>query len=73
MIKLENSSGIKNLQGNLFFYSSYCINEHGTKNFLIGRKLISAIFIHAIPGKLINPERTIGVISNRSIPQFYLH
>jgi len=35
---------------------------------LIGRILISAIFIYAIPGKIINFERTVEVISNRNIP-----
>ena len=38
-----------------------------TKN-LIGRILISAIFIYAIPGKIINFQRTIEVISNKNIP-----
>ncbi len=38
-----------------------------TRN-LIGRILISAIFIYAIPGKLINFERTVDVISNKNIP-----
>ena len=35
---------------------------------LIGRILISAIFIYAIPGKVINFERTVDVISNKNIP-----
>ena len=35
---------------------------------LIGRILISAIFIYAIPGKIINFERTVEVISNKNIP-----
>ncbi len=35
---------------------------------LIGRVLISGIFIYAIPGKIINFERTVEVISNKSIP-----
>ena len=35
---------------------------------LIGRVLISAIFIYAIPGKIINFERTVEVISNKNIP-----
>jgi len=35
---------------------------------LIGRTLISAIFIYAIPGKIINFERTVEVISNKNIP-----
>ena len=38
-----------------------------TKN-LIGRILISAIFIYAVPGKIINFERTVEVISNKNIP-----
>ena len=37
-----------------------------TKN-LIGRILISAIFIYAIPGKIINFEQTVEVISNKNI------
>jgi len=35
---------------------------------LIGRILISAIFIYAIPGKIINFERTVDVIINKNIP-----
>ena len=35
---------------------------------LIGRILISAIFIYAIPGKILNFERTVEVISNKNIP-----
>ena len=35
---------------------------------LIGRILISAIFIYAIPGKIINFEQTVEVISNKNIP-----
>ena len=38
------------------------------KRNLIGRILISAIFIYAIPGKIINFERTVEVISNKNIP-----
>ncbi len=38
-----------------------------TRNF-ISRLLISAIFIYAIPGKIINFERTSEVISNKNIP-----
>ena len=38
-----------------------------TRN-LIGRILISAIFIYAIPGKIINFNRTVEVISNKNIP-----
>ncbi len=34
---------------------------------LIVRILISAIFIYTIPGKLINFERTVEVISNKNI------
>ena len=37
---------------------------------LIGRVLISAIFIYAIPGKIINFERTIEVLISKNIPQF---
>ena len=40
--------------------------EH-TRN-LIGRILISAIFIYAIPSKIIDFESTVEVISNKNIP-----
>ena len=43
------------------------MNFEQTKS-LIGRILISAVFIYAIPGKIINFERTVEVISNRNIP-----
>ena len=43
------------------------MNVEQTRN-LIGRTLISAIFIYAIPGKVINFNRTIEVISNKNIP-----
>ena len=43
------------------------MNIETTRN-LIGRILISAIFIYAIPGKIINFERTVEVISNKNIP-----
>ena len=43
------------------------MNFEQTRN-LIGRILISAIFIYAIPGKIINFEQTIEVIINRNIP-----
>ena len=43
------------------------MNFEKTRN-LIGRILISAIFIYAIPGKIINFERTIEVISSKNIP-----
>ena len=42
------------------------MNFEQTKN-LIGRILISAIFIYAIPGKIINFKGTIEVISNKNI------
>ena len=42
------------------------MNFEQTRN-LIGRILISAIFIYAIPGKIINFERTVEVISNKNI------
>ena len=35
---------------------------------LIGRILISAIFIYAIPGKIINFERNIELIISKNIP-----
>ena len=43
------------------------MNFEQTRN-LIGRILISAIFIYAIPGKIINFERTVDAISNKNIP-----
>ena len=43
------------------------MNYEQTRN-LIGRILISAIFIYAIPGKIINFEQTVEVISNKNIP-----
>ena len=43
------------------------MNFEQTKN-LIGRIFISAIFIYAIPGKIINFERTVTIISNKNIP-----
>ena len=43
------------------------MNFEKTRNF-IGRILISAIFIYAIPGKIINFERTVEIISNKNIP-----
>ena len=42
------------------------INFEKAKN-LIGRILISAIFIYAIPGKIINFERTVEIIINQNI------
>ena len=43
------------------------MNFEQTKN-LIGRILISSIFIYAIPGKILYFERTVEVISNKNIP-----
>ena len=43
------------------------MNFEQTKNF-IGRILISAIFIYAIPGKIINFERTVEAITSKNIP-----
>ena len=45
------------------------MNSEQTKN-LIGRILISGIFIYAIPGKIINFERTVEVIASKQIPTF---
>ena len=45
------------------------MNSKKTKN-LIGRVLISAIFIYAIPGKILNFERTVDVIISKNIPPF---
>ena len=42
------------------------MNFEQTRNF-IGRVLISAIFIYAIPGKIINFERTTEIISSKNI------
>tara|TARA_Y100001968_G_C19242214_1_gene660043 strand:- start:250 stop:645 length:396 start_codon:yes stop_codon:yes gene_type:complete len=43
------------------------MNFEQAKN-LIGRILISAIFIYTIPGKIINFERTIDLITSKNIP-----
>ena len=43
------------------------MNFEQTKN-LIARILISAIFIYAIPGKIIDFDRTVKIISNQNIP-----
>ena len=43
------------------------MNFEQKKN-LIGRILISAIFIYAIPDKIINFERTVEIITNKNIP-----
>ena len=43
------------------------MNSEQVKN-LIGRILISAIFIYAIPGKIINFERTVEAITTKNIP-----
>tara|TARA_Y100001968_G_scaffold240477_1_gene224019 strand:+ start:554 stop:940 length:387 start_codon:yes stop_codon:yes gene_type:complete len=45
------------------------MNFKQTKN-LIGRIFISAIFIYAIPGKIVNFEKTIEIITNKNIPAF---
>ena len=45
------------------------MNSEQARN-LIGRILISAIFIYAIPGKIINFEKTIEVITSKNIPPF---
>ena len=45
------------------------MNFEQTKN-LIGRILISAIFIYAIPGKIINFERTVELITSKDIPNY---
>ena len=37
---------------------------------LVGRILLSAIFIYAIPGKIINFDKTVEVIISRNIPHF---
>ena len=42
------------------------MNFEQTRN-LIGRILISAIFIFAIPGKIVNFERTVEVITYKNI------
>ena len=43
------------------------MNFEKTKN-LIGRIFISAIFLYAIPGKIINFERTVELITSKNIP-----
>ena len=43
------------------------MNFEQTKN-LIGRILISAIFIYAIPGKIINFQQTVDIITDKNIP-----
>ena len=43
------------------------MNFEQTRN-LIGRILISSIFIYAIPDKILNFERTVEVISDKNIP-----
>ena len=45
------------------------MNSEKSRN-LIGRILISAIFIYAIPGKILNFERTVDVIISKNIPPF---
>jgi len=45
------------------------MNSEQAKN-LIGRIFISAIFIYAIPGKIINFERTAELIASKNIPYF---
>ena len=45
------------------------INFEQIKN-LIGRILISAIFIYAIPAKIVNFERTVEVITSKNLPHF---
>ena len=45
------------------------MNSEKSRN-LIGRMLISAIFIYAIPGKILNFERTVDVIISKNIPPF---
>ena len=45
------------------------MNAEQVKN-LIGRILISSIFIYAIPGKILNFERTLEVITSKDIPHF---
>ena len=46
------------------------MNNKNLQN-LIGRILISAIFIYAIPGKIINFEKTVQLISSKNIPSFF--
>ena len=43
------------------------MNFEQTRN-LVGRILISTIFIYAIPGKISNFAQTVEVISNKNIP-----
>ena len=46
------------------------MNFEQAKN-LIGRILISAIFIYAIPGKIINFEKTVAVIASKNISHYF--
>ena len=46
------------------------MNSEQVKN-LIGRIFISAIFIYSIPGKIINFEKTVQLISSKNIPSFF--
>ncbi len=46
------------------------MNYNKLKN-LIGRILISAIFIYAIPGKILNFEKTVQLIASKNIPYFF--
>ena len=46
------------------------MNFEQAKN-LIGRILISAIFIYAIPGKIINFEKTVAVIASKNITHYF--
>jgi len=45
------------------------MNFEQAKN-LIGRILISAIFIYAIPGKIVNFEKTVEIITTKNIPPY---
>ena len=45
------------------------MNTEQVKN-LIGRILISAIFIYIIPDKIINFERNVAIITSKNIPSF---
>ena len=48
------------------------MNFEKVKN-LIGRILISSIFVYTIPGKIINFERNVQVIQTRNIPNDLAH
>ncbi len=45
------------------------MNSEKAKN-LIGRVLISAIFIYSIPNKVLNFQKTVEILISKNIPEF---